>query len=190
MLAALQRQERLTRRGLLGGALAVAGIAVLSARSLGGDMPFGYLVAGLVAPIVVAQSAIVAKRLPRTDPVATNAVGMLVGAALLAVASVAAGEAWTLPQGGDTWAATVWLVAAGSVGLFWLFLFVVQRWTASASTYAIPLMPVVAVALAAGLTGEAIHPEEALGGLLVLAGVYVGAIRRERTPEAAPVTAN
>ena len=180
VLGALQRLEPLTRRGLLGGALAVAGIAVLSARSLGGDVPFPYLLAALVAPVVVAQSAIVAKRFPRTDPIATNAVGMLVGAALLAVASLTAGEAWAVPQGGDTWVAAVWLVVAGSVGLFWLFLFVVQRWTASASTYAIPLMPVVAVALAAGLTGETVGPEEVVGGLLVIGGVYVGALRRER----------
>jgi drug/metabolite transporter (DMT)-like permease len=179
-LAALQRLEALTVRGLAGGALAIAGIAVLSARSLGGDIPLRYLLAGLVAPIVVAQAAIVAKRFPRTDPVATNAVGMLVGAALLGAASLVAREAWTLPQAGATWAATAWLVVGGSVGLFWLFLFVVQRWTASASTYAVPLMPVVAVALAAVLTGEAVGPLEAAGGVLVIAGAYVGALRLGR----------
>jgi drug/metabolite transporter (DMT)-like permease len=179
-LAALQRLEPLTVRGLAGGALAVAGIGVLSARTLGGDVPFRYLLAALVAPVVIAQAAIVAKRFPRTHPIATNAVGMLVGAAMLAVASLVAGEAWTVPRQGATWAAGAWLVAAGSVGLFWLFLFVVQRWTASASTYAVPLMPVVAVALAAGVTGEAVGPLEAAGGLLVIAGAYVGALRRER----------
>jgi drug/metabolite transporter (DMT)-like permease len=186
-LAALQRLEPLTARGLAGGALAVAGIAVLSARSLGGDVPLRYLAAGLVAPIVVAEATIVAKRFPRTDPVATNAVGMLVGAALLAAVSLAAGEAWTLPRTGATWAAAAWLVVAGSVALFWLFLFVVQRWTASASTYAIPLMPVVAVALAAAALGEAVGLPEAVGGLLVIAGAYVGALRRERRrPSVAP----
>lgn len=183
-LAALQRVEPLTLRGLSGGALAVAGIAVLSARSLGGDVPFGYLLAALVAPAVIAEATIVAKRFPRTDPIATNAVGMLVGAALLAAASLAANEAWTVPEEAGTWAASAWLVVAGSVGLFWLFLFVVQRWTASASTYAVPLMPVVAVALAAIFAGEVVGAEEALGGLLVIAGAYVGALRRERAAPA------
>jgi drug/metabolite transporter (DMT)-like permease len=176
-LATVQGLERLSLRGAAGATLAVGGIAVLSAHSLGGDVPFAYLLAGLIAPIVVAQSAVVAKRFPRTDPVATNAVGMSTGAALLAVASLATGEAWTLPSQGDTWVATAWLVVAGSVGLFWLFLFVIQRWTASASTYALPLMPVVAVGLAAGLQDETVGLEEVLGGLLVLAGVYVGALR-------------
>jgi drug/metabolite transporter (DMT)-like permease len=183
-LAALQRLEPLTARGLAGGALAVAGIAVLSARSLGGDVPLRYFLAGIVAPAVVAQSAIVVKRFPRTDPVATNAVGMLVGAALLAAGSVAAGEAWTVPQEAGTWAAAAWLVLAGSVGLFWLFLFVIQRWTASATTYAVPLMPVVAVALAAVLTQETVGVAEAVGAVLVIAGAYVGALRRERPREA------
>ncbi|MEX0674172.1 MAG: EamA family transporter [Gaiellaceae bacterium] len=185
-LAALQRVEPLTLRGLAGGALCLVGIAVLSAHSLGGDVPFRYLLAALVAPVVIAESTIVAKRFPRTDPIATNAVGMLVGASLLALASLAAGEAWTLPQAGATWAAAAWLVLAGSVGLFWLFLVVVKRWTASASTYAIPLMPVVAVALAAGLTDEAIELEEALGGVLVIVAVYVGAFRTERRPAVVP----
>jgi drug/metabolite transporter (DMT)-like permease len=212
-LAALQRVEPLTLRGLAGGALCLVGIAVLSAHSLGGDVPFRYLLAALVAPVVIAESTIVAKRFPRTDPIATNAVGMLVGASLLALASLAADEAWTLPQAGATWAAAAWLVLAGSVGLFWFFLVVVKRWTASASTYAIPLMPVVAIALAAGLTDEAIQPEEALGGLLVIVAVYVGAVsggrpgpqvapadpggcvgaedeERARAPEAAPAAAN
>jgi drug/metabolite transporter (DMT)-like permease len=179
-LAALQRVEAVTVRGLAGGALAVTGIAVLSARSLGGDVPLRYFIAALIAPIVIAESAIVAKRFPKTHPVATNAVGMLVGAALLAGASLAAGEAWTIPADAETWAAAGWLVVAGSVGLFWFFLFVVQRWTASASTYAIPLMPLVAVALAAVLTDEAVGWLEAAGGVLVITGAYVGALRGRR----------
>jgi len=182
LLAALHRMEAVTTRGIAGGALAVAGIALLSARSLGGDVPFRYLLAALVAPVVVAESTIVVKRFPRTDPVATNAVGMAVGGALLAIASVAAGEAWAVPDRAATWAATAWLVVVGSVGLFWLFLFVVQRWTASATAYALPLMPVVAVAVAALLAGEGVAPEEAAGGILVIAGAYVGALRRSTPP--------
>jgi drug/metabolite transporter (DMT)-like permease len=180
VLAAVQRLEPITVRGLAGGVLAVAGIAVLSAPSLGGDVPVGYLLAALVAPVVIAEATVVAKRFPKTHPVAANAVGMLVGTALLAAVSLVLGEAWTLPQDSATWAAAAWLVVAGSVGLFWLFLFVVQRWTASASTYAIPLMPVVAVALAAALTDEGLGWLEAIGGVLVIAGAYVGAVRPKR----------
>lgn len=177
VLAALQRLERFTARRLIGGALAVGGIAVLSLHSLSGDVPVGHLIAALVAPVAVAQSTIVAKRFPRTDPVATNAVGMLAGTVVLAIASVAAGESWAVPRQGETWGAAIWLALAGSVGMFWLYLVVVRRWAASAATYALPLMPVVAVALAAVLRDESIGLEEVAGGLLVIAGVYVGVLR-------------
>jgi drug/metabolite transporter (DMT)-like permease len=185
-LAALARMEPLTARGLAGAVLAVGGIAVLSLRSFNGEVPFGYLLAAILAPILVAASTIVAKRLPRTDPVATNAVGMIVGAALLVPASLVAGETWALPQSGETWAATAWLVLAGSVGLFWCFLFVVKRWTASASAYALPLMPVVAVALAALFLDEGFGLEEAVGGLLVIAGAYLGSVGGDGRRSLAP----
>ena len=187
-LAALQRMERFTARGLAGGALAIGGIAVLSVHSLGGDVPFRYLLAALVAPLAVAQSTIVVKRFPLTDPIATNAIGMLAGTALLISASLAWGESWSVPQARDTWIAVAWLVVAGSVAMFWLLLYVVRRWTASATSYVLPLMPVVAVALDAGLNGEAIGPEVIAAGLLVIVGVYVGALRgsRSKVPDTAP----
>ena len=190
-LAALQRMERFTARGLAGGALAVGGIAVLSVHSLGGDIPFLYLLAALVAPVAVAQSTLVAKRFPRTDPIAANAIGMLAGTALLATASLAWSESWAVPQARDTWLAVAWLVVAGSVGMFWLFLLIVGRWTASATSYVLPLMPIVAVALDAGLNGESIGPEVVAAGLLVIAGVYVGVLRgsRAEVPEAPSASA-
>ena len=187
-LAVLQRMERFTARGLAGGVLAIGGIAVLSVHSLGGDVPFRYLLAALVAPLAVAQSTIVVKRFPRADPIATNAVGMLAGTALLTSASLAWGESWTVPQARDTWLAVAWLVVVGSVAMFWLLLLIVRRWTASATSYVLPLMPIVAVALDAGLNGETVGLEVIAAGLLVIVGVYVGALRgsRDEVPQAAP----
>ncbi len=75
----------------------------------------------------------------------TNAVGMIAGALLLWSASIVATKAWTVPEQARTWGALAWLVIAGSVGLFYLILFVIARWTASASVYVLTLMPVVAV---------------------------------------------
>ncbi len=67
---------------------------------------------------------------------------------------------------------------AGSVGLFYLFLFVMGHWTASATVYALTLMPVVAVTLGAWLVREPITPEIVAGAALVVLAVYVGALRR------------
>lgn len=185
-LAVLHRQERFTPRGLMGGALAITGIGILSAGSLQGDIPPAYLLAAVIGMLAVAESSVLIKAFPRTHPITTNALGMASGTVLLVVASLAFGETWALPQTTRTWAVVAWLVVAGSVGLFVLFLFVIARWTASASVYALTLMPLVAVTLGALLKNEPITIELVAGGALVLLAVYIGAISGPRAAPAAP----
>lgn len=179
-LAVAHGQERFTRRGIVGALLAILGIAVLSARPFEGDVRPIYFIAALLGAGAAAESSVVAKGLPRLDPIMTNAIGMSTGAALLWIASFAFGEPWILPTTGRTWIVLGYLVLLGSVSLFILFLYVVQRWTASASVYAIALMPVVAVTLGALLAAEPITLELVLGGLLVMTAVYVGALSGRR----------
>ncbi|CAN5778730.1 hypothetical protein BH23ACT12_BH23ACT12_22920 [soil metagenome] len=94
------------------------------------------------------------KGFPKSDPITTNAVGMSVGAAGLLVASILSREPWSLPSAASTWMAVLWLAAAGSVGLFGLFVFVIKTWKASASVYALTMMPVVAVGLGGSAVGQ------------------------------------
>ena len=68
--------------------------------------------------------------------------------------SVVIGEPHALPSQGATWAAIAYLVSIGTVGVFLLFLFVLQRWQASAVAYIFVLAPFVSVGLAAGFLGE------------------------------------
>jgi drug/metabolite transporter (DMT)-like permease len=91
-----------------------------------------------------------------------------------------------LPQTTRTWFVLAWLVVVGSVGLFILFLFVIARWTASATVYALTLMPVVAVTLGALLADEPVTVEVLAGGALVLVAVYIGAIFQERAKPETP----
>jgi len=186
ILAVLHGQERFTARGIVGGVLAVAGIGVLSLNSLVADVPLLYVLAAVLGAVAVAESTVLVKGFPRAHPVTTNGVGMVAGALLLWIASVVAAESWIVPEQARTWASLGWLVVAGSVGLFYLALFVIGRWTASASAYVLTLMPVVAVALGALLADEPITPEVVGGAALVLLAVYVGAIRRSRS-EVAPL---
>ena len=182
ILAVLHGQERFTWRGVVGGLLALAGITVLSIRSLGGQMPGGYMLAALVGAFSAAESSVVVKSFPRAHPITTNAAGMTAGAAALFVASLVLGEQWVMPKSGQTWVVLSWLVVAGSVGLFGLFVFVVKRWTASAAAYALTLMPVVAVATGSLIADEPVTPELVAGGTLVILGVYVGALAYRRAP--------
>lgn len=55
-------------------------------------------------------------------------------------------------------------------------MFVIRRWTASATSYQFVLYPFVAVALGAAIANESVTGAFLLGGALVLAGVYVGAL--------------
>jgi drug/metabolite transporter (DMT)-like permease len=71
----------------------------------------------------------------------------------------------------------VYLVTLGSVGVFLLYLFVLGRWTASRVAYSFLLSPFVSILLSAWLDEEPVGPGLVVGGLLVLAGVYVGALR-------------
>ena len=182
VLAVLHGQERFTARGVAGGVLAVAGLAVISVDSLGGDLSPSYLLAALLGVVAVAESSVLLKGFPQAHPITTNAVGMVAGAALLLAGSLIFGEAWMLPPDGRTWFVLAWLVVPGSIGLFALFVFVIKRWTASATVYALTLMPVVAITLGALLADEDVTWELVAGGVLVMAAVYVGALSSMRGP--------
>lgn len=176
LIAVSLGQETFSLRGLGGGVLAIAGIVILSLGSLGGDVQASYVIAAVLGTAVVAASSVVAKALPDVHPVNMNAVGMAVGTLFLALGSLLFGEAWSLPVESRTWLAVGWLVVLGSVGLFQLFLYVVKRWTASATVYAVAAMPVVAVGLGALMLDQPVTVEVLAGGTMVLAAVYAGAI--------------
>lgn len=180
IIAVALGQERLALRGVVGGVLAIAGIAVLSMDSLGGALDRVYVVAAILGAVAVAFSSVVAKALPDVHPVNMNAIGMVAGTILLGLGSLLLGERWALPRETQTVIAVGWLVLFGSVGLFQLFLYVIRRWTASATVYSAAGMPIVAVVLAALLLDQPITKEVLVGGLLVIAAVYVGAISGSR----------
>jgi drug/metabolite transporter (DMT)-like permease len=111
---------------------------------------------------------------------------MAAGAALLVAGSVVAGESIVLPRRAATWAALGYLVLFGSVAVFVLYVVVLRYWAASRAAYVFVLIPFVTVVLSVWLDDEPVGAGLVLGGLLVLAGVYVGALRSTRVPPALP----
>lgn len=176
VLALIQRQERFRWRGLFGGVLALIGIAVMFRRSVSAAVPLPSLLAIVAAAVCFAEASIVAKQFPKSHPVSTNAVAMATGALILLAISTFAHEAQVLPTLPATWIAFAYLVLLGSSTAFVLFLFVLKRWTASATAYQFVLFPLVAVTAAAWLEHEPVTLPLAVGGLFVLGGVYVGAV--------------
>jgi len=106
---------------------------------------------------------------------------------LVAVA-VVTGEAMVLPSRPETWIAMAYLIGPGSIGVFVLVLYVLARWTASATSYAFLLFPFVAIALGALLLREPVQPSFLAGGAVVLAGVYLGVVYRPRTQVTTPMS--
>jgi drug/metabolite transporter (DMT)-like permease len=177
LLAVAQGQERLRLAAVAGTLLALGGIAVISRAPLRGSVPPLSLLALVGGAACIGQASVMVRRFPPVHPVVMNAVGMVAGAAFLVLGSVLAGEPLALPERPQTWAAIGHVVVVGSILVFGFYLVVLRHWSASRAAYVFVVTPVVTVVLSAWLDREPVGPELVLGGLLVLAGVYVGALR-------------
>jgi drug/metabolite transporter (DMT)-like permease len=69
----------------------------------------------------------------------------------------------------------LYLIFGGTVVMFYMFVYVLSRWKASAASYSILFFPLIATILAAWLANETVTLPFILGGLIVLVGVWVGA---------------
>lgn len=183
IFAAMARLEPFRMRGVAGSLIAIAGIAVMFGLQVGKDIPVVYIVAALAMSASFALGGVVVKAFPKVPLAMTNAVGMISGAPILLGLSVASGEAQVIPQNVATWVAQLYLILPGGVGLFALFIVLIRRWTASAVSYQAVLAPPVTALLSAVVLGEALTLGLFLGGALVLAGVYVGALAPDRAAQ-------
>lgn len=176
--AVLHRQEAFTWRSLLGGLVAFAGILLAIGGQLrGAAPPMLPLLALMAAGLVLAEGTVIYKSFPHADPLAANAVCLSIGAPILLLISRLAGEPWALPAAPATWAAFAYLVLGGSLLLFYLYLYVLHVWTASATAYSFLLFPIAAVLLGYFLLGEPLTGRFVLGAIVVLLGVYFGAVK-------------
>lgn len=181
VLALFHRQERFRVTGLAGAALAIAGVAMIFSTGAGAGVPLASMLAIISGAACWAEALVVVKAFPPVHPAAMNAVGMGVGAVLLLVLTVIFDEEYVIPETASTWLAQSYLVIAGSVGVFWLYVLVLRRWTASAASYQMVLIPLVTIGLSAWLQDEQITWVFAAGAVLVLAGVYLGVLRHSST---------
>lgn len=176
-LSAVHGLESITRRGIIGALLAVAGIAVTVGLGRGAvSLELPRILAILAAAVCIAEGGVLVKRFPRNPPIMTNAIGMTMGMIILAAASLLSGERWFVPTQASTWAALLYLIVLVTVAGFVLYLFVLEHWTASGASYGFVLFPLVTILLAALFFDEVITINFLVGAALVLAGVLVGAL--------------
>jgi drug/metabolite transporter (DMT)-like permease len=181
LLAVAHGQEALRMRSLAGALLAIAGITVMSSVSLAGGSAMA-LVFALLAAICFAEGAVVVRRFRPIDPYGLNAVGMTVGAVVILGAALVRGDDIALPERAATWLAQAYMILVGSVLVFVLYVFILSRWEASRATYTFVVVPPVTVLVSWWLRDEPLGAGLVLGGVLVLIGVYIGAIQPSRSP--------
>ena len=181
LLSAVHGIEQPRLLGVIGALIAAAGIVIVAADQLTLDVPLTAIGLLLAGALFQAEQVVIVKRLPPGDPVAANAIGMLLGGTLLTAAGLVTGEPIVLPTQPDTLLAMAYLIGPGSIGVFMLALYVLARWTASATSYAFLLFPLVAIVLGVILYDEPFQPVFLIGGAVVLLGVYIGAIYRPKS---------
>jgi drug/metabolite transporter (DMT)-like permease len=182
-LAVAQGQESLRASAVLGTVIGLLGVYLISRDPLRGSVSLVSLLAVLGSILCFAQALVLVRRLRSIHPVTLNAVGMVTGAVVLVGGSLAAGEPILLPDRAETWIALGYVAAIGSVAVFLLHVYVAQHWSASRAAYVMVLVPFVTVVISAWLDQERITSGLVVGGLFVIAGVYVGAFHRR--PEVA-----
>jgi drug/metabolite transporter (DMT)-like permease len=176
ILALLQGLELFRWRAVLGASIAIAGVVAMAGAPANAAVPLPYLLAVIASALGAAEASVVIKRFPSVNPIAMNAIAMATGAPLLLLLSALSSERWVWPARPATWYTLVFLIPIGSVALFVLYVYVVQRWTASAASYQFVLFPVVTALVGALVADEALDASVAIGGALVIAGTYIGAL--------------
>jgi drug/metabolite transporter (DMT)-like permease len=175
-LSSVQQVEAISSRGMIGALLAIAGIAVTVSGAPTSDISIPHITALITGTAFMAEGNVLIKRFPRNEPIMTNAIAMAAGAPILGFASLLSGEAWMIPNQTRTWIALGYQVIPVTIIAFFLYAKVLNKWTASATSYAFVIIPLVTTAAAAVISGEQITAEFMIGAFLVLMGVMVGAL--------------
>ena len=177
LLAALQRQERLHARSIVGALFAVAGVLVLAQGALHESVPLDSALAFLASLLCLSQGAVTIRQIPPVHTVPLNLIGCLTAALVLIPAAALSGEELALPRERNTWLALTYVVFVGSGLMFVLYISVLRRWAASRAAYVFVVSPFLTVLLSAWLDDEPVGAALVLGGAVILAGVYLGALR-------------
>jgi drug/metabolite transporter (DMT)-like permease len=165
--------DRITPRKLAGTSLAFLGSVALFGDRTSLDAALVWPMVAVLASTVCAAAAAVAAKLHggTLHPVALNAPSMLVGALVLALASVASGHTLTLPADLGTWAAVLYLALAGSVFTFLVYFSLLKTWSVTSLSFISVFTPAIALALGFALLDEQPTLWTGVGATLILGGV-------------------
>lgn len=165
----------------VGLALGLAGVGLLNT---GGDLrvhPVG-MVALLTAATMWSFGSVVSGRLPQAPGMMATAAQLLTGGAWLMLVSLALGERMSGAPTARALGAFVYLVAIGSLVGYSTYVYLLGRVRPSLATSYAYVNPIVAVALGFLFAGEPVTATMVLSMAVILGGVALVAVAREREP--------
>ncbi|MFF8608085.1 EamA family transporter [Streptomyces sp. NPDC015346] len=176
--------QRPTGGGVAGVLLGLAGLAVLTLPGLSGDVRIGGVLLVVVATLLWSVGSFSSSRIPMpANPFTASAYEMVAGGLGCAALGLIRGEQYGLDPAAisaRSWIALGYLVVFGSIIAFTAYAWLLQTAPLSlVATYAY-VNPVVAVLLGALVLDEALTWPIALGGAVVVAGVWL-IVSTERT---------
>jgi drug/metabolite transporter (DMT)-like permease len=174
--------DRLTPRKLAGTLIAFIGVVALFGESLRLDLSkIGPMIAIILSAVFAAAAGVATKRHGAAlHSAALNAPAMLVGGAVLLVASVANGETLQLPATAETWGAIVYLAIVGSVVSFLVYFSLLKTWSVTSLSFISVFTPAIALALGFIFLDERPTLWTGAGTILILAGVVLALTTRRR----------
>jgi drug/metabolite transporter (DMT)-like permease len=179
LFACMHKLEIFKWKSLAGSFLAVGGIAIIVHGRISTDMTILPALAVVGAAACFAEATVIIKLFPQSHPITTNAVALSTGSIFLFILSALSRETPALPSSITTWESLFYLILIGSVATFILTIYVINHWTASASSYQFVLFPIITIILGAWLAHETMSTGLFFGTSLVLSGVFIGGIAKK-----------
>ena len=175
--------DRITPRKLAGTVVAFLGIVALFGERVRFDPAGLGPMLAIVGSTVCAAAAGVATKVhgAAIHPAALNAPAMLIGAAALALASLAVGDGFLLPRDASTWTAIAYLAVAGSVITFLGYFTLLKTWTVTSLSFISVFTPAIALILGFVFLDERPTLWTAAGAALILGGVALALIPERQT---------
>jgi len=174
--------EPLRRRVVLASLAGLGGVGLMFSSNLEGHYEPARLVAVLLAALTASLAGVLLKRAPGGHPLATNAWAQGVGALLCVVASRLIGEPQAWPSG-QAWIAIGYLTILGSVVAFVTFVWLLQHWPVTRTSFIAVVIPLLALILGAIVRHERPGALALVGAVIILGAVLAG-IAGERNARA------
>jgi drug/metabolite transporter (DMT)-like permease len=181
VMAVVWLHERLSRRRIVGIGLAIAGVVLIVARTETGASSSDPLLGnalGVASVLSWGAYTILAKRMSDADPIAVTAVISLIGTAMLIPAALVENADVSIASiPAEGWLPIIYLGALASAVSYLLYMRALRDIDASLVGTYVNLSPVIGVISGVIVLGEAITATAIVGGVMVLAGVWISSLR-------------